>query len=110
MCTCLLLCIGRPHIEGGIVSLTVGSDGQGNLQYILTCISAGGPPTTVSWVRDSGVVNRGKRTELDDPVTARYVHTLTVSRRLWDEYRCIVNNRNWRAEASFVQGMYSICT
>ena len=51
------------------------------------------------------MVNGGKKTVLDDPVTARYIHTLTISRRLGNRYRCIVNNLAGRVEASFVQGI-----
>ena len=42
----------------------------------LTCISTGGPATTVTWSRDSEIVSGGV-TVLDDPVTAQYTHTLT---------------------------------
>jgi hypothetical protein len=95
---------GRARIEGGVVSLAVGRDSRsGYAQFTLTCISTGGPATTVSWVRESSVVNGGKKTVLDDPVTARYIHTLTISRRLGNRYRCIVNNLAGRVEASFVQ-------
>jgi hypothetical protein len=87
-----------------VVSLAVGRDSRsGYAQFTLTCISTGGPATTVSWVRESSVVNGGKKTVLDDPVTARYIHTLTISRRLGNRYRCIVNNLAGRVEASFVQ-------
>ena len=48
-------------------------------QLTLTCISTGGPATTVTWTRDSTTVTEGTETVLDDPVTAQYTHTLTVT-------------------------------
>ena len=47
-------------------------------QMTLTCISTGGPATTVTWTRDSTTVTEGTETVLNDPVTAQYTHTLTV--------------------------------
>ena len=37
-------------------------------QMTLTCISTGGPATTVTWTRDSITVDEGTETVLDDPV------------------------------------------
>ena len=51
-------------------------------QFILTCISTGGPASTVTWTRDSATITQGTQTELNDPVTAQYTHTLTVAGRL----------------------------
>ena len=63
------------------------------LFYILTCISTGGPATTVTWTRDSTTVTEGNKTVLNDPVTAQYTHTLTVTGRLpYGLYTCIVAN------------------
>ena len=59
-------------------------------QFTLTCISTGGPATTVTWTRDSTPVAEGKRTFLNDPVTAQYTHTLTVTTA--GEYTCTVSN------------------
>ena len=56
----------------------------------LTCISTGGPATTVTWTRDSVTVTEGNETVLDDPVTAQYTHTLTVTSA--GEYTCTVTN------------------
>ena len=61
-------------------------------QFTLTCISTGGPATTVTWTRDSTTVTEGTETVLDDPVTAQYTHTLTLSGRLGGVYICIVSN------------------
>ena len=81
-------------ITGG-VTLTVDSDLNGaSPQFTLTCISTGGPATTVTWTRDSTTVTEGTETVLDDPVTAQYTHTLTVTGRLpgLGDYRCTVAN------------------
>ncbi|CAI8055411.1 hypothetical protein GBAR_LOCUS30266, partial [Geodia barretti] len=47
-------------------------------QFTLTCISTGGPATTVTWTRDSSTVTEGVESVLNDPGTAKYTHTLTV--------------------------------
>ena len=53
--------------------LTMDSDLTGpSPQFSLTCISTGGPATTVTWTRDSDTVTEGSRTVLDDRVTAWY--------------------------------------
>ena len=59
-------------------------------QLTLTCISTGGPATIVTWTRDSTIVTEGTETVLDDPVTAQYTHTLTVT--TGGEYTCTVSN------------------
>ena len=73
------------------VTLTVNSDLNGpSPQFTLTCISTGGPATTVTWTRDSVTVTEGTETVLDDPVTAQYTHTLTGSTA--GVYTCTVAN------------------
>ena len=75
------------------VTLTVDSDLNGaNPQFTLTCISTGGPATTVTWTRDSGDAVGDTETVLNDPVTAQYTHTLTVTERLVGLYTCTVAN------------------
>ncbi|CAI8019051.1 Tyrosine-protein phosphatase Lar, partial [Geodia barretti] len=59
-------------------------------QLTLTCISTGGPATTVTWTRDSTTVTQGTQTVLNDPVTAQYIHTLTVTTA--GQYTCTVAN------------------
>ena len=77
----------------GEVTLTVNSDLNGaSPQFTLTCISTGGPATTVTWTRDSTTVTEGNETVLNDPVTAQYTHTLTVTGRQEGLYRCTVAN------------------
>ena len=45
----------------------------------LTCISTGGPATTVTWTRDSIIITEGAETVLNNRVTAQYTHTLIVT-------------------------------
>ena len=77
-------------IIGGSISIseTIVFDSD---QRTLTCISTGGPATNVSWTRDSTtVITEGTDTVLNDPVTANYTHTLTVT--TWGMYTCTVSN------------------
>ena len=73
---------------------TEDSDLNGNsAQFTLTCISTGGPATTVTWSRDSDTITEGNQTTvLDDRVTAQYTHNLTMTRRLGGLYTCTVAN------------------
>ena len=65
----------------------------------LTCISTGGPATTVTWTRDSVLLTEGNETVLNDPVTAQYTHTLAVA--IAGVYTCTVaNNKPSSASAS----------
>ena len=59
-------------------------------QFTLTCISTGGPATTVTWTRDSEVVSGS--TVLIHADIATYNHTLTVIGRTEGHYRCNVSN------------------
>ena len=84
--------LGDISVAGEVV-LTVNSDLNGPLpQFTLTCISTGGPATTVTWTRDSTTVTGGTETLLANPVTAQYNHTLFVSGRLPGLYICNVRN------------------
>ncbi|CAI8032662.1 hypothetical protein GBAR_LOCUS18443 [Geodia barretti] len=106
--------VGLYTASGGSVSISV----SGGLtfdpsQLTLTCISTGGPATTVTWTRDSTTVTQGTQTVLNDPVTAQYTHTLTVTTA--GVYTCTVaNNKPSSASASTtVAGIYSqyyVCT
>jgi len=70
-------------------------------QFTLTCTSNGGPATNVTWSRDNETVSGGM-TALDDPMTAQYTHTLTVTGRLGGQYQCNVsNNKPSNGSASF---------
>ena len=76
---------------------------EDNLQFTFTCISTGGPATTVTWTRNSDIVTEGNVSVLDDPETAQYTHNLTVTGRLGGIYTCTVaNDKPSEASASFV--------
>ena len=80
-------------IKIDIVMLGVNSDLSGaSPQFTLTCISTGGPATTVTWTRDSAPVVGEREIVLDDRLMATYTHTLTVTGRLPGEYTCTVAN------------------
>ena len=88
------------------MTFNVDSDLNGDsTQLTLTCISTGGPATTVTWTRDSETVSGGM-TVLDNAVTAQYTHTLTVTGRLGGQYQCnVANNKPSIATAQlFFQG------
>ena len=92
----------------GSMNFTVDSDLNGDsTQFTLTCISTGGPATTVTWTRDSETVSGGM-TVLDNAVTAQYTHTLTVTGRLGGQYQCnVTNNKPSTAIAQLsVKGKY----
>ena len=89
------ICISSPGdiTISGSITFTEDSDLNGaSPQLTLTCISTGGPATTVTWTRDSDTVTEGTETVLDDRVTAQYTHTLTVTGRLGGLYTCTVAN------------------
>ena len=65
--------------------------------FTLTCISTGGPATTVSWTSNNSAVTEDSAHSitsqvLTDAETATYNHTLTVTGRLVGEYECTVSN------------------
>ena len=80
----------------GDMTFTVVSDLNGaSPRFILTCISTGGPATTVTWTRDSDTVMGDEMSEfITSPAatTAQYTHTLIVTERLGGEYTCNVSN------------------
>ena len=81
------------------------SFGDNSRSFTLTCISTGGPATTVTWTRDSATVTQGNQTVLNDPVTAQYTHTLTVTGALGGVYTCTVaNNKPSRAAVNITIG------
>ena len=70
--------------------------------FTLTCISTGGPATTVTWTRDSTTVTQGTQTVLNDGVTAQFTHTLLVTDRIKGSYRCTVANEFSEVEAELI--------
>ena len=89
----LWVCItGEVSIDGE-VQFTLDSDLTAEPpEFTLTCISIEGPATSVVWTRDNELVTEGTETVLNDPVTARYTHTLTLTGRLGGDYVCNVSN------------------
>ena len=84
------LCIGDITLSDIIEFTSIGGDSTP--LFTLTCISFGGPATTVTWTRDSVTITEGNETVLNNPVTAQYTHTLTVTERLEGFYTCTVSN------------------
>ena len=66
----------------------------------LTFISTGGPATTVTWARDSVNITEGTETVLDDPETAQYTHTLSVT--TGGEYTCTVSNNKPSSDSASI--------
>ena len=67
-------------------------DGDSTFQFTLTCISTGGPATTVTWTKDSVTITAVTETTLDNSITAQYTHILTMTGRLGGLYTCTVAN------------------
>ena len=91
--------------------MTVDSDlNGGSPQFTLTCISTGEPATTVTWTRDSTAVTKGTETVLNDPETAQYIHSLTVTGRLHGLYNfTLENTKSFILQRTFtVKGIYSM--
>ena len=97
---------GHVQLSGG-VNFTMDSDSQ----FTLTCISTGGPATTVTWTRYGSIFTTGNVTVFDDPVTAQYTHTLTVTWRRTGHYRCTVGNKVPSVSSAelFVSGKKTEC-
>ena len=79
---------GNVSLSGGM-TFTLYTD----LEFFLICNSSGGPPTTVTWTRDSKIINdtEAAKTELIDETTAQYTHMLTG--RQEGLYTCTVTNK-----------------
>ena len=103
--------VGRVEISDD-VSFTVNSDLNGDSpQFTLTCISTGGPATTVTWTRDSTItVTEGTlQTVLNNTMTSLYIHTLTVTGRNHGLYNCTVENSVYSDSATYtVQGLLCV--
>ena len=93
----------------GDMTFTVDSDLNGESpQFTLSCTSTGGPATTVTWTRGSETVSGGM-TVLDDPVTAQYTHTLTVTGRLGGQYQCTVSNNKPSHDSASITVQGEVC-
>ena len=64
-----------------------------NNHFLLTCISTGGPATTVTWTRDSAPAVGLVDTDVVDGVTGTSNNTLLVTGRMEGLYTCTVSNR-----------------
>lgn len=81
----------------------------------LTCISVGGPATTVSWARVSTdstnilLSDNSRVTVLNDKNTANYTHTLSITGEIEPgNYECLVSNNkpsSSKAGAMITNGM-----
>ena len=106
--------INRQYFAGDIkisgeIMLTVDSDLNGaSPKFTLSCITTGGPATTVTWTRDSTPVTQGTDTVLNDPVTAQYTHTLTVTGRLPGLYTCTVANNKPSTDSATISPVLGI--
>ena len=99
----LLYVLGALNISGG-VELT-----KGNSQFTLTCISTGGPATTVTWTRGSDEAEGERMTVFHTTTaatTAQYTHTLTVTGTLGGVYTCTVANKPSSDSAMLNLGIY----
>ena len=91
---------------GGDITISGGEVTFDSDQMTLTCISTGGPATTVTWTRDSITVTEGNVTELNNAVDAQYTHTLNVT--TGGEYTCTVsNNKPSSDSANIILGSMS---
>ena len=84
---CPFLIAGDISVTSGMTKSNLNGDSP---QFTLTCISTGGPATTVTWTRDSITITEGTETVMNNAVTAQYTHTLTVTAAGY--YRCTVSN------------------
>ena len=82
------IAIGVVSLSGGVTFTLLP-----NNQFILTCISTGGPATTVTWTRDSAPAVGLIYTLLIDSVTGTSDNTLLVAGRMEGLYICTVSNR-----------------
>ena len=70
-------------------------------QLTLTCISTGGPATTVTWTRDPTItVTTGAQSIFNTATNAQYTHTLTVT--TGGEYTCTVENNKASSDSATI--------
>ena len=60
--------------------------------FTLTCVSTGGPATTVNWTRDGAAATGVTSQTVVDQEAITYNNTLTVTGRLLGDYQCSVAN------------------
>ena len=77
-------------------------------QFTLTCISTGGPATTVTWTRNSTIIaEENIGTIVTDTTMATYKHIIIVNGRLEGLYTCSIANAvsNVISPELYVHGM-----
>ena len=75
------------------VELAVDSDLNGaSPRFTLTCISTGGPASSLLWIKNMENSAGERVTTLVDPTPPLYTHALTVTGRQPGTYKCIVSN------------------
>ena len=82
-------------IEGGFAFSEISDLDQDHPQFTLTLISTNGPISSVAWHRNGVPLNKAANATsiLNDAVSARYTHTLTVSERLGELYSVALSNQ-----------------
>ncbi|CAI8045572.1 hypothetical protein GBAR_LOCUS25209 [Geodia barretti] len=96
--------VGLYTATGGDISISEGVAFDPS-QLTLTCVSTGGPATTVTWTRGNvNITGKQNETVLNNPVTAQYTHTLTVTTA--GQYTCTVANNKPSSDSAstFVSG------
>ena len=75
-------------------------------EFILFCVSTGGPATTVTWTRDGAAATGVTSQTVTSSLTATYFNTLTVTGRLPGNYQCsVTNDRSTAVRTLTVQGI-----
>ena len=100
---CYLFLLGVVHISDDI-EFHLDSPNQ----FTLTCISTGGPATTVTWTRNSTIIaEENTGTVITDTQLATYEHIMTVNGRVEGLYTCSVANAitNVTSAELYVNGM-----
>ena len=74
--------------------------------FTLTCISTGGPATTVTWTRDGATVSYDDSHTLmqtvTDQATSTYSNVLTVTGREPGNYQCTVANERGNSSSEMM--------
>ena len=93
------------HVGDLTISDTTLDEDSANNEFILTCISTGGPATTITWTRGSETAVGERMTVFDTTTantTAQYTHTLTVTGTLGGLYECTVANRKPSSDSAML--------
>ena len=79
-------------IDGQLVFSLISALTADTPVFTLTCVSTGGPATTVTWTRDGAAATGVASQTVTNITTATYVNTLTVTGRETGSYMCSVAN------------------